>query len=155
MTDEKKVAKVTTDQLKETLQVAIGETLGTKISKQKAWEVFKMIHHAVPTLLVENIGENEEAILSLAGVGKYKLVKTEPRGKKAGLDQDGNPVEGAYIYPFVPRYKFYPSSATMDTIEIKMGVADSDKVKEVEESVAEQEDKKPMFFEPAPAIDEI
>ena len=49
-------------------------------------------------------------------------METSPRGSKAGLDKEGNPIEGAVPWPCVPRFRFYPSS-TIDTLcEYKYGL---------------------------------
>lgn len=111
-----------TDCFKEHIQKIIYQTTGMKVSKDKAWAMFKNIIHGT-TEFVLNI-EGEEKKLPLAGVGTFCILETKPRGSKAGLDKDGNPIEGAKIWDCVPRFRFYPSSVTEKMVEQVYGCAD-------------------------------
>lgn len=102
-----------TERFKLHLQHIIKEVTGVTVSKQKAWDLFKSFH----TGALEFTLREESNTLSLAGVGTYKILKSEPRGKKAGLDAEGNPIEGAKFFPFVPRVKFYYSSTAQKIAE--------------------------------------
>lgn len=111
-----------TDLFKEHVQKMIYQTLGVKVSKDKAWAMFKNMIHGT-TEFVLNI-EGEEKKLPLAGVGTFCILETKPRGSKAGLDKDGNPIEGAEVWNCVPRFRFYPSSVTAKMVEQVYGCAD-------------------------------
>lgn len=98
---------------------------------------------------VTNI-EGDLQRLSLAGVGTFEILKTKPRGTKAGyvekviVDAEGKPVldeagketkeqvkdETLKVWPFVPRFRFYPSSNIDNLIESKFDLGDHD-LKEV------------------------
>lgn len=111
-----------TDLFKEHIQKVIYQTLGVKVSKDKAWALFKNTIHGT-TEFVLNI-EGDEKKLPLAGVGTFCILETKPRGSKAGLDKDGNPIEGAKVWDCVPRFRFYPSSVTEKMVEQVYGCAD-------------------------------
>ena len=113
-----------TEVFKEHLQTIIYQQTGKKVSKSKAWEIFKAITHGTVEFVLNIPQENEgdEKKLPLAGVGTFQILETSPRGSKAGLDKEGNPIEGAVPWPCVPRFRFYPSS-TIDTLcEYKYGL---------------------------------
>lgn len=115
-----------TEVFKEHLQLIIYQQTGKKVSKSKAWEIFKAITHGTVEFVLNLPKETEEdeRKLPLAGVGTFQILETSPRGSKAGLDKDGNPIEGATPWPCVPRFRFYPSS-TIDTLcEFKYGLGD-------------------------------
>lgn len=105
MDKEKVVGTSKTDRFKEHLQKIIAQSIGAKVSKEKAWSLFKNFNFGT----VEFCANEEDGVLSLAGVGTFKVIKTEPRGKKAGLDKDGKPIPGAKPYEFIPRMKTYHS----------------------------------------------
>lgn len=127
-----------TEQFKEHLQKIIYQQLGVKVSKDKAWNLFKAIQHGTVEFVVnlpveEGTGEEgktKERTLPLAGVGTFKILETKPRGSKAGLDKEGKPIEGATAWPCVPRFRFYPSSKVDQYIEWKYGLGDHTDVKE-------------------------
>lgn len=113
-----------TEVFKEHLQLIIFQQTGKKVSKSKAWEMFKAIVHGTVefTLNLPKESDEDERKLPLAGVGTFQILETSPRGSKAGLDKEGNPIEGATPWPCVPRFRFYPSS-TIDTLcEFKYGL---------------------------------
>lgn len=121
---EKKVSK--TDLYKQHLQRIIYQQLGVKVSKDKAWQLFKGVQKGT----LEFVTKLEDHKLPLAGIGTYEIIETKPRGSKAGLDKDGKPIEGAKPWPCVPRYRFYPSSVIDDLVEKAYGLGDHDDVKE-------------------------
>lgn len=114
----KEVSK--TDLYKEHLQKIISARVGKTISKEKAWAIFKDLIHGT----VEFVFNTEDNVLPLAGVGTFKILKTVARGKKAGLDAEGNPIPGAKAYEFVPRAKMYFSSSVDKGLEQRYGLAD-------------------------------
>lgn len=109
-----------TDVFKEHVQKIIFQSLGVKVSKDKAWALFKNMTHGT-TEFVLNL---EDKSLPLSGVGTFAILETKPRGSKAGLDKDGNKIDGAKVWPCVPRYRFYPSSVTEKMIEQVYGLED-------------------------------
>lgn len=109
-----------TDRFKEHVQKIIFQELGVKVSKDKAWSLFKAITHGT----FEFVLNEEDKKLPLAGVGTYEILETKPRGSKAGLDKDGNPIEGAEAWECVPRPRFYPSSVMNKMVEQVYGLAD-------------------------------
>lgn len=115
---EKKVSK--TEQFKVHLQKIIFQELGVKVSKDKAWNLFK----AVILGTVEFTLKDADNKLPLAGVGTFEVLKTKPRGSKAGLDEEGNPKEGAKVWPFVPRMRCYFSSVVDKMLEQFYGLED-------------------------------
>lgn len=116
MTEVKKVSK--TDQYKAHLQAIIKQTTGQKVSKEVAWNLFKNIMAGT----VQFTLNQEDHKLPLAGVGNFEVIKTQPRGSKAGLDKEGNPIPGAEVWEFVPRYRFYPSVAVERVVEDFFGL---------------------------------
>lgn len=141
MAEEKKIVidgkdRSKTDVYKEHLQKIIFQQLGVKVSKDKAWSLFKAVMHGTTEFVLaiepevveakEEGGEekNKGRKLPLAGVGTFCILETKPRGSKAGLDKDGNPIEGAKVWPCVPRFRFYPSSVTDKRIEQEYGLAE-------------------------------
>jgi nucleoid DNA-binding protein len=115
---KKKVSK--TDNFKAHVQAIVKQVLGVKVSKAKAWELFKAIMNGT----LEFTAKDEQNALSLAGIGTFKVLKTAARGKKAGFDADGKPIEGAKVYPFVPRAKFYYSESAQKYLEQFFGLED-------------------------------
>lgn len=111
-----------TDLYKEHVQRIIEQELGEKVSKDKAWTLFKAIIHGT----VEFTLNQEDLKLPLAGVGNFEILKTKPRGSKAGLDKEGNPIEGATPWEFVPRFRFYPSVAVDRVVENSFDFGDHD-----------------------------
>lgn len=121
-TEEKATSAGTakTDMLKKHVQAIIQQKLGVKVSKEKAWELFKAMVHGTVELCL-NLDDNS---ISLSGVGTFEILKTKPRGSKAGLDKDGKPIEGAEAWDFVPRFRFFPSTAINNLLEQHYGLAD-------------------------------
>ena len=117
---EKKVSK--TDIFKQHLQKIIFQELGVKVSKEKAWNAFKAIQYGT----VEHVLHLEDKRLSLAGIGAFEILESKSRGQKAGLDKEGNPIEGAEVWPCVPRYKIYPSSVVSAMVEKAYGLGHHD-----------------------------
>lgn len=119
-----------TDLYKEHIQKIIFQTLGVKVSKDKAWSLFKNVIHGTEEFVLniesttDEEGKKSGKKLPLAGVGTFCILETKPRGSKAGLDKDGNPIEGAKVWDCVPRFRFYPSSVTDKMIEQVYGLAD-------------------------------
>lgn len=109
-----------TDLLKKHTQAIVKQTLGVKVSKEKAWDLFKAIIHGTVELTMNAEGKS----IPLSGVGTFEVLETKPRGSKAGLDKDGNPIEGATAWDCVPRFRFYPSSTIDKMLEQAYGFAD-------------------------------
>lgn len=94
---------ITKKQFAEELQKVVAEETGHKISKEASWELFKaLFKKCVDLACVKPI--------SLAGVGKFVVQKTKPRGSKVGK------------VAFVPRFKLRASSAINAYVEAKLGV---------------------------------
>lgn len=147
-----------TDTYKQHLQKIIYNQLGVKVSKDKAWGLFKDIIAGT----VEFTLKQEDKKLPLAGVGTFEIMETKPRGSKAGLDKEGNPIEGAEAWPCVPRFKFYPSSITDKIVEHAYGLGGHEDIEEkhygiyapeavVEEKSEKAENKADVKEEAAPA----
>lgn len=111
-----------TDAYKVHLQKIIYQELGVKVSRDKAWNLFKSVIHGT----VEHVLNIEDRKLPLAGVGTFEILETKPRGSKAGLDKDGNPIEGAEAWACVPRFRFYTSSVIDKLVEHSYGLGDHD-----------------------------
>lgn len=118
----KKIGKETnkTDMFKVHIQKIVFQTLGVKISKEKAWELFKAIQHGTVEFVINIEGGSKK--LPLAGVGTFEILETKPRGSKAGLDPQGNPIPGAEVWPCVPRFRFYPSVTIDNLVEHSYGL---------------------------------
>lgn len=116
--EEKKAVEVKekskTDRFKEHIQKIIYQELGVKVSKDKAWGLFKAIIHGTTEFVLNLDGDKK---LPLSGVGTFQVLETKPRGSKAGLDDKGEKIEGAKVWPFVPRFRFYPSSVIDSLLE--------------------------------------
>lgn len=119
-TEKKELSK--TEQYKVHLQKIVYQELGIKVSRDKAWSLFKSIIHGT----VEHVLHIEDKKMPLAGVGTFQVLETKPRGSKAGFDKDGNPIEGAESWPCVPRFRFYPSSVIDNLVEHSYGLGDHD-----------------------------
>lgn len=109
-----------TDRFKEHVQAIVKQTTGQKISKADAWELFKNIINGT----VEFTLNQEDLKLPLSGLGKFEILKTKPRKSKAGLDADGNPDPNLKPWPFVPRFRFYPSVSIDRDVEHFFGLGD-------------------------------
>ena len=132
MSEEKKVSK--TELFKSHLQLIIKDSLGVKVSKDKSWELFKSIMGGT----TEFVLNQEDLKLPLAGVGNFEVIKTEPRGSKAGFreerttGEDGKVTktlvrdESLKVWPFVPRYRFYASSLVEKVVENHFNLGDHD-----------------------------
>lgn len=110
------------------LQAIIADVTGKKLSQDKAWELYK----AMQAGTLEFVFNQEDKKLSLAGLGRFEIKETKPSGKKAGmvrvLNEDGTPKldeeghtievkdETLPVWDVVPRYKFYPSTATDEVL---------------------------------------
>lgn len=116
--EKKELSK--TDAYKVHIQKIIFQELGVKVSRDKAWSLFKAIIHGT----VEHVLHIEDKKLPLAGVGTFEVLETKPRGSKAGLDKDGNAIEGVEAWPCVPRFRFYPSSVVDNLVEYSYGLGD-------------------------------
>lgn len=116
--EKKELSK--TDAYKVHLQKIIFQELGVKVSRDKAWSLFKGVIHGT----VEHVLHIDDKKLPLAGVGTFEILETKPRGSKAGLDKDGNVIEGAEAWPCVPRFRFYPSSVVDNLVEHSYGLGD-------------------------------
>lgn len=87
------------------------EAIGIKVSKANAWNAFKAcMNAAVATTLAD-----EGNALSLSGVGKFEVLKAQPRSSKIGLVE------------FVPRLRFRPSVRITERIEEAMGQVPDEK----------------------------
>lgn len=120
-TKEKK-ALSKTETYKTHLQRIIYQELGVKVSRDKAWTLFKSIMHGTVEHVTE-LAKNDQS-LPLSGVGTFEVKKAGPRGSKAGLDKDGKPIEGAVPWPFVPRMRWFPSSSIDKQLEQEFGLAE-------------------------------
>lgn len=119
MSEEKKLSS--TDVYKNHLQAIIYQELGVKVSRDKAWKLFK----AIILGTVQHVAKIDGNKLSLAGIGSFEIIKSTPRGSKAGLDKDGNPIPGATPWPFVPRMRWYTSSVVDSNVESMFGLGDN------------------------------
>lgn len=128
-----------TDKFKEHLQKIIKTTAGVKISKATAWDLFKEIIlgtvEFVENQPLEKAEEGDEESLGvrrlpLAGVGAFEVLNVKPRASKAGLKKNeaGEWVrdESLKVWPFVPRFRFRPSSKISERLEKVFGLADHD-----------------------------
>ena len=65
----------------------IYQALGVKVSKQNAWEFWKMLQKGTLKFALEE-PDNK---LTLAGIGNFTIIPTKGRGLKAGYMADGSP----------------------------------------------------------------
>ncbi len=101
-----------TNEFKDGLQ-GILAARGIKASKQTAWDIFKDIINGTVDFCIKH------GKLPLAGIGVFRLLKSQPRAGKVG------------VYKFVPRFRFAPSTRinkyledTVDCFEPGKTVAD-------------------------------
>ena len=159
VTEAKEVSK--TDKFKEHVQKIIFQVTGKKVSKSTAWELYKAIFHGS----VEFVLNDPDKKVPLAGVCTLEVLETKPRGSKAGLDKDGNPIDGAEPWTCVPRFRVYPSSVVDNYVEYKYGLGDHEGIVEkhygvfkTEEEVAapaKEEKKADAVSEALSGLDEI
>ena len=115
-----------TQQFQSHIQEIISQVTGKKVSRDVAWKLYKaLINGSVEFTLNQPEDAKGNRVVSLAGIGKYTVTKSEPRGAKAGVDKDGNPIEGAVPWEFVPRVKFSFSSAIRSKVEGHFGYGDN------------------------------
>lgn len=113
-----------TELFKQHIQKIIYQQLGVKVSKDKAWNLFK----ATELGTIQFVLKQDDKKLALSGIANFEVLETKPRGSKAGLDKDGNPVDGAKVWPCVPRFRMYPSSVVDKLVEKAYGLGDHDDV---------------------------
>jgi len=99
-----------TDQFKQKLQKEYTEILGTKISKDKAWAIFK----AGKAVVVDFVINDKDNTLALSGVGKYEILKKQPRKVQGRTPK----LEGKI--PFLPLLRFRPSERIKNYLLLKM-----------------------------------
>ena len=58
------------------------------------------------------------------------------------MDKEGNPIEGAYIWPCVPRFRFYPSTTIDALCEYRYGFGDHE-IEEKHYGLYKSEDEVP------------
>ena len=148
------------------IQEIVYQVTGKKVSRDTAWKLYKaLMNGSVEFTLNQPEDAKGNRTVSLAGVGKFTVSKSEPRGAKAGLDKDGNPVEGAEVWEFVPRVKFSFSSSVKAKVEGHFGFGEDpkewektgifkedneqeeieeDEPQEVEEEIEEEEVEEPV-----------
>lgn len=112
------------DHFKRHVQLILEDELGVTVSQQKAWDIYKQITKGLVEFTVKS-GDHE---LSIAGIGKYRIHHSEPRGLKAGLDKNGNKIPGAKVWEYVPRFKYTPSTAITNFIYDALKLEPSDEV---------------------------
>lgn len=118
MSEVKEMSK--TEQYKVHLQKIVAQELGVKVSKDKAWNLFKAVINGT----VQFVLKLDDQKMPLAGVGTFEVLKTKPRGTKAGLDENGNAIPGAKVWEFVPRMRLYFSSVVDKQLEQFFGLED-------------------------------
>ena len=132
--ETKEVSK--TELFKEHIQKIIYQQTGKKVSKSVAWGLFKAIYHGS----IEFAINQEDKKVPLSGVCTIEILETKPRGSKAGLDENGNPIEGAEVWPCVPRARFYPSSVVDKYVEYKYGLGNHEDVVEIHYGIYKTDD---------------
>lgn len=158
-----------TDKFKEHLQKIIKDTTGNKVSKQTAWDLFKNLIAGTVEFVENQPLEKAEAeegaeealgarTLPLAGVGRFEILNVKPRASKAGLKKNENGEwvrdESLKVWPFVPRFRFRPSSKISDRLEKVFGLADHEDVKIEHYGLFKTEEAPaPAAEAPAPAAD--
>lgn len=164
MADEKR-ERSKTYRFKEHLQAIVRQELGVKVSMDKAWQLFKAINAGTEEFVLNLPSEEGKGKrLPLSGIGTFSVIESKPRGSKAGLDKDGNQVGESW--PFVPRYRFYPSTAVNKRVEKFYGFGDHDDVElkhygvfreddddtDVESPVVEEVEEEKVAAEPVPEV---
>jgi hypothetical protein len=130
---EKEASK--TELFKAHIQKIIKDTLGVRVSKASAWDLFKDVINGTVEFVQNQPSEkaeDEEAFgarrLPLAGVGSFEIIETKPRNTKAGLvkNEKGEWVrdEKLKVWPYVPRFRFYASSKISELLEQVNGLED-------------------------------
>lgn len=120
MAEETKV-RTKTEAFKENLQAVLAEKFGIKVSKQKAWDIFKAMAKAPFETVLANYdaagrpaihyGEkHKELELPLAGIGTYAIITT---GKAEEFKVTG---------------RLYLSSAIQHNVRVALGFADEEPV---------------------------
>lgn len=114
-----------TDEFKDFYQELVKNVTGEQLSKAKAWELFKATFLGT-IQFVSDLPLNDEQVrrLPIAGIASFEIQNKQPSGKRAGLDKDGNKIEGAKVWEYVPKVKIYPSGKINKLIEQKYGLED-------------------------------
>jgi hypothetical protein len=97
-----------TEQFKIYIQKRYQTILGTRISRESAWLLYKQSVHASANFVLNLPKESQR--LSLAGVGTWEIIQAKartPEEEKLG---------------FNPRFRFYPSSKIQKNVEIFYGL---------------------------------
>lgn len=104
---------------KEHIRQIILQELGVEVSIEKAWKLYKSMEFGRLEFVLNTTGQR----LPLTGIGTYVVRQTKPRGKKAGVDRYGNPISGAEVVSFVPRFRLRPSSVVQDICDAYFGMS--------------------------------
>jgi len=110
----------TTKAFQDELARVASETLGVKVSRAKAWALYKNTTNAT----VEFVANQKDTKLSLAGIGRFYINKSKPRGmhgKKPAL-------EGKV--PFIPHFRWRPSDTIKNKLLLKLCKFDAKAEKE-------------------------
>lgn len=131
MAEENKV-RTKTENFKAALQAKVAEVTGCKVSKQKAWELFKEMVKAPYSFILNNYDEagrpalnygekHKELELPLSGVGTFKIITV---GKEDNLSVKG---------------RWYLSSSLDRAIKERLGFEVTEEETEVEEATEAEE----------------
>lgn len=106
---EKTPGEQKTAAFKAHLQAMLQARLGTKVSKEMAWTIYKDLAFGTLQFVVSQ----EDKRLPLSGLGTYEIIKAGARGKKR---EDGK--------LYTPKYRFYPSTTVDAMVTGFMGEGD-------------------------------
>lgn len=119
-----------TDTFKTHIQKILEQNLGITVSKDKAWNVFKLLIKSTIHYVVQIPPDAKgNSTLSIAGLFKIQIQRKQPKGVKAGyppiMDASGRRVAGYKserdpnlpVWAFVPRLKVTMSTAIQRAVE--------------------------------------
>lgn len=107
-----------TEGFKQFNAVELGLALGTELTEDQAYTIFKLCQKMplrfLATLPDEEADSDGDFSVPLPGIGRFMLRNTAASGKKAEIVTDGK----------YPRYKFYPTTAIEVEVENMYGIKD-------------------------------
>lgn len=96
-----------TDRFKQHIQAMLKRKFDIKVSKETAWQFFKEMQVG----LIQFVVSEEDKKVALSGVGNYEIILAQARGKAKERGES-----------YLPKFRFYPSTATDRTIRQLMGL---------------------------------
>ncbi len=136
MTKERRKPSTLVKGFKEFNTKEINNFLGVNFTEEEAWSLFRFMYRIPLRFLVsvpeEDLIDNDGHLsVPLPSVGRFRIMATQPQGRKLELvDKDAS----------YPRYKFYPSASIESEVESVYNIADEEGLRRYQRAL-DYEDK--------------